>query len=114
MSLFPISAGTAGGNVCKVPQDEATIQDAVDNDACSRIELGAMTYGENITIDRNVTIVGKGMSKTIIDGGAAAGVIEVTTRSPKSLCAISQLPTERTSRERESGRPATARWYWTG
>ena len=66
-SLSGVAPARAGGPICRVPTDEFTIQDAVDNNACELIQLEAGTFIEVVTIDRNVQIVGRGMNKSIVD-----------------------------------------------
>lgn len=58
----PVQAAT-----CHVPEDFATIQTAVDDPACTEIQVGAGTFQENILIQRDVVIRGQGGS-TFIDG----------------------------------------------
>ena len=78
VSFFPVSVGTAGVTTCRVPQDKSTIQKAINDNSCGRIELASSVFDENIIIDRNVTIIGKGISETTIDGGANDTVVRIT------------------------------------
>jgi hypothetical protein len=71
MILALWSAG-ALADVCTVPGTHASLWAAVDDVACSEIDLAAQTYPESISIDRSLALVGPG------GGGAVlAGLLEV-------------------------------------
>lgn len=63
---------------CVVPSvDYATVQTAVNDPQCPRILLETGSYIENITITRNVMIVGAGDQASIIDGNQSGPVITI-------------------------------------
>lgn len=54
-----------GGPICNVPADYGTIQAAVNDPGCSTINVAPGTYGENVVINRQLTLSGSG-NTTII------------------------------------------------
>ena len=62
------SEGTSGGfgsteegdSDCDVPVDYETIQSAIDDTTCTRIYIDPANYNENLTIDRDVELYGRG------------------------------------------------------
>lgn len=71
---------------CPVPTgSHPTIQDAVDDLACTDIVLGAQVYPESASVDRSLAITGAGPASTTIagrlainGGGVVVSVTEVT------------------------------------
>lgn len=57
--------------VCSVPGNRATIQNAVDDPSCTRINLGNRVYVESVLVHRSVSIVGPAEIADI------AGLVEV-------------------------------------
>lgn len=74
--LFAIASPLVAGGSCNPTEGVASIQGAIDNGACSVINVGAGTFNENLAIDRNVTIRGQG-SSTIVNGGGAGRVLTI-------------------------------------
>jgi hypothetical protein len=76
---FLVSVVTAGNSVvCSVPSTAyPTIQSAVNDIDCEQVLLEAITYFENVMINRPVTIQGAGIEETIIDGMQSGPVIVV-------------------------------------
>ena len=74
--MFTIASPLIAGGSCNPTQGGATIQGAIDNGACTVINVGAGTFNENLVIDRNVTIRGQGAS-TIVDGGGTGRVLTI-------------------------------------
>ena len=48
----------AGAQTCTVPGTHATIQGAIDDPACTTINLSAQSYPESINIQRSLTLAG--------------------------------------------------------
>lgn len=57
---------TEAANVCAVPSQYSSIQTAIDDVACSEIEIAAGIYGELLLIDRDVIISGAALDQTTI------------------------------------------------
>ena len=63
------SAASALAVPCPVPTGtHPTIQSAVDDVACTEIELGSQTYIEDVTIGRTLTVSGVSSAATTIAG----------------------------------------------
>lgn len=63
------SAGGVRAADCPVPTGtHPTIQSAVDDPACTSIELSAQTFLENITIDRDLAVAGESTASSIVVG----------------------------------------------
>ncbi|HYN36761.1 MAG TPA: right-handed parallel beta-helix repeat-containing protein [Actinomycetota bacterium] len=69
MSLVLVPVSSAGTLTCRVPQDEPTVQAAIDNANCAVIKLGTGTFTENVEAHRSFVLVGKGMDNTFLSGG---------------------------------------------
>ena len=55
---------------CSVPDEYATIGEALADPDCDVINIASGIYPENLEIAREVTIAGAGAAATVIDGGA--------------------------------------------
>jgi len=66
--LLPALASPALAGVCTVPGSHATIQEAIDDPACTSIDLSAQTYAESINIPRTLTLAGPGGGGAIVEG----------------------------------------------
>ncbi len=66
----------------------ATIQAAVDDPRCTAISVAAGTYGEHITISRNVTITGAGAARTLLDGGGTNRVVVINNSASITLAGV--------------------------
>jgi hypothetical protein len=83
--LTTLPAPSAKG-VCNVPSAPyPTIQEAVDDLACSEISIAAGTYAESVEIDRSLEITGASSTATVIEGRVVAtGVgVELTLENIK-------------------------------
>jgi hypothetical protein len=61
--------------VCSFGCDFTKIQEAVDSaEAGDTILLGPETFNENVVVEKDLTIVGAGRERTVVDGGAAGNV----------------------------------------
>lgn len=76
-SLSDQAASVKSKLQCDVPRIYATIQDAVDDPACTAILVGSGTFTEHVMITRMVTIVGQGMNNTVVDGNASDTVFRI-------------------------------------
>lgn len=56
--------------ICSVPGTYPTIQEAVDDLACTQVDLADQTYAESVLIPRSLTVAGTGAS--IIEGRVLA------------------------------------------
>jgi len=74
---------------CAVPGDHATIQAALDDAHCDRVNIAAGTYPGNFTVSHSMTIVGAGAGKTILDGQNAGRVVTIV--APADLVLLSGL-----------------------
>lgn len=72
--LFLLSARAEAAGTCRVPSQYSTIQAAVDDPACSDVDVAAGTYYENVVINRDVNIAGDSRGDTIVDGGGDGSV----------------------------------------
>jgi RTX calcium-binding nonapeptide repeat (4 copies) len=77
LSFLPSPTVAAGTSTCRVPQDEPTLQAALNNNSCDLIKLPAAALDTDVLIDHAVEIVGKGKNETILDGGASGPVIDI-------------------------------------
>lgn len=69
--LIPVGfciASPAAAGVCTVPGTHTTVQEAIDDLACTTINLSAQTYAESITVLRTLTLAGPGGGGAIIEG----------------------------------------------
>ena len=74
------SSALAAGPTCTVAASGGTyttIQAAVNDTGCDRINVAAGTYTENVTINRSVTINGSTTGSTIVDGNRAGSVFRI-------------------------------------
>jgi hypothetical protein len=60
---LPVSA-----QICTVPGTHATIQEAIDDPACTTVNLEAQTYPESIVIPRSLTLAGPGTGGAVVRG----------------------------------------------
>lgn len=72
----------AAGSSCRVDAHHTgshpTIQSAVNDPSCATIDVLRGTYYENVTINRDVTIVGSGPSRTTVNGGGTGRVFTIS------------------------------------
>lgn len=69
----------ASSEVIYVPEDFASIQDAINNASSgATIIVANGTYNEFLTINKPLTLLGQGSDVTIIDGNGAAYAISIT------------------------------------
>ena len=71
MALLVVAAGTSTGEgaTCGVPSTAyPTIQSAVDDPACTQVDLAVQTFRESPVVDRDLLITGDSSSTTIIEG----------------------------------------------
>lgn len=62
---------------CQVPSATfPTIQAALDNAGCDIIALGSQTYGERLTVNRAVLLVGNGATATILDVNSSGTIVQ--------------------------------------
>src|SRR4051794_20075457 len=73
-------AAQAAGPVCSVPGDYATIQGAVNDNACTTIDVASGPRTETTTVTRGVTI--KGAQAGVAAPGRVAPESEVTGATP--------------------------------
>jgi len=71
--VFPVMvllrASPTGAAVCQVPSGPyPTIQSAVDNPACTEIELAAQTFHESVVVARVLELRGASSPTTVIEG----------------------------------------------
>lgn len=83
---FPLATGTHGASaqevltdVLRVPQDFATIQEAVNAaDPCATIWVATGTYFESIIVDKDhLTIIGEDKHTTILDGNESRTPVKI-------------------------------------
>ncbi|MGH2685331.1 MAG: choice-of-anchor Q domain-containing protein [Actinomycetota bacterium] len=83
-ALVPIGAEAAA--TCQVPSGTyPTIQDAENDPNCTTIELAGVTFNEDVTIDRSLTIMGAGSGSSIIDGTGGMTVVTFSDAAPQTL-----------------------------
>jgi len=74
------SQGPSMLNVLKVPEDFATVQEAIDNAASGDLILvAAGTYYEQLTIDKPLTLNSENKTTTIIDGNTSGVCMRITS-----------------------------------
>src|SRR2546425_266544 len=66
-----MAKAAVGGPTCDVPTDYATIQAAVNDPACTTINVAPGAYAENVVIGRAVTI--NGAQAGVATSGRASG-----------------------------------------
>jgi cysteine-rich repeat protein len=66
---------------CFVPVTHRSIQAAVDDPSCAAISAFSGTYGENLTIGRDLVVRGVGLDPVVIDGSGAGTVITIMSGS---------------------------------
>ena len=88
--LLPVpTAHAATLDVCPTGAGYATIQSAIDAATPgATIRVCAATFLENITVTKDLTLLGTGQDATIVDGGARGSVVTVP---PGVTAAISHL-----------------------
>lgn len=75
MLVWLFDAGTAEAGICDVPSDtHDTIQKAVDDSSCDTINLTARLYIENVNVSRSVTIQGRTVHSTSVEGSVFGSV----------------------------------------
>lgn len=62
---------------CAVPAGFATIQSAIDDAGCSLIEITEGDWHENLTIQRDLSIIGTGTIKSVLNGDGSAPIIQI-------------------------------------
>lgn len=73
LTTFSENKTIAAPATCNVPGTHSTIQAAVDDPACSNIDVGPGTFPEQVTVTRsNVTITGSGAASTSIRPAAVS------------------------------------------
>lgn len=81
--------GPALHTTCDVPTaGHPTIQSAVDDPACTMVNVAAGTFYENVVISRDVTLQGQGMDKTRVNGGGNDRVVSI---EPAHAVTLTQL-----------------------
>lgn len=81
-SAFTPHALAAGTTCVVTPQGTGphpTIQAAVTDPSCATIRLVKGTYNENVTINRDVAILGLGPSLTTVNGGGVGSVFTINS-----------------------------------
>jgi hypothetical protein len=63
-----VGAPASAQPICTVPGTHATIQAAVDNVACTTIQLANQTYSESVNIPRTLDLVGPAAGTAVIQG----------------------------------------------
>jgi hypothetical protein len=71
-AVLAAGALNASSATCSVPADHPTIQSAVDDTACSTINVAPGVYNENVTINRSVTLNGAQVGQTFTARTAAS------------------------------------------
>ncbi len=80
----------AAGPQCNVPGTYSTIQAAINDSGCSFIVVGFGQFNENLTISREVTIVGLGPNlSTIAAAAPGSSVIQTRNSAPGQTTIIS-------------------------
>jgi hypothetical protein len=77
LAIGPAVVPAAQAAVCRVPGTYAAIQDAVNDVTCTRILVAAGEYRGTLAITRNVTLLGAGQDRTILDGAAGGSVVTI-------------------------------------
>ncbi|MCB9418376.1 MAG: hypothetical protein H6667_01115 [Ardenticatenaceae bacterium] len=76
-------------DICEVPSgSHPTIQAAVDDSACSTINLAAATYVENVVIDRDLIIHGQSADTTYVDGNNAGLVFGISSNATVTITGV--------------------------
>lgn len=70
-ALFTLSA-PVGAGVCTVPGSHALVQDAVDDPACTTVEVAAGTHAESVYVGRSVTVSGPETGVAVLAGTVRA------------------------------------------
>lgn len=63
-----LGASWSPAQTCTVPGTHPTIQEAVDDPACTTIDLAAQSYPESIEIRRSLTLGGPAAGGAVIEG----------------------------------------------
>src|SRR5262245_51468841 len=80
LGLAVVPSVQAGAGPCRVPSSTyLTIQAAVENVACTTVNVAAGIYYERITIDRDVIIRGAGQDSTVVDGSHSGTVVTIAS-----------------------------------
>jgi hypothetical protein len=80
------NSGDSLGAMCTVPSwVHSSIQQAIDDPACTAIELASLRYQENLVISRALSIQGAGVTETTIDGQFLDHVVYVQTGAVVTL-----------------------------
>jgi hypothetical protein len=72
----------AMAGICFVPGTHPTLQAAIDDAACSEIQLAAQVYEESVLIERSLALAGPGGGGAIVEGrlrARGAGVVVTVT-----------------------------------
>lgn len=98
LMMSSVNRTRAAGPICSVPGDYATIQGAVNDVACTTINVGPGTYNENVSILRTLTLNGAQMgnndfatrnanpaSESIVNGVTPTGSVAVFTIDAPSV-----------------------------
>ena len=88
LSLWISAVGAAPSRTCSVPGDFVTIQDAVDDATCETINVGSGIFSENVTVNRMVTIAGKGAASTEVNGSASGSVFTISSSGEVTLVGL--------------------------
>ena len=75
LAIGPAVVPAAQAAVCRVPGTYTTIQDAVNDVTCTRIQVAAGTYPGTYAITRSMTLLGAGPARTILDGENRGGSV---------------------------------------
>jgi hypothetical protein len=66
--LLAAGASPVAAGVCTVPGTHASIQAAIDDPACTQVDLAAQTYDESIHVPRSLTLAGPGAGGAVVEG----------------------------------------------
>ena len=67
--VSPIAPEGVHAAVCAVPGDRPTIQQALDDAACTSLELTELSYAESIRVTRSLSLAGTAADTSTIEGG---------------------------------------------